>query len=115
MKLLGRFHRHAEMLATILLALAAVATAWTSYQSTRWSGVQTDDYARASAARVDSTRLWTEAGQKTEIDVVTFTQWVDAYSTGDRRLADFYFRRFRPEFKPAVAAWVATFPVTVAI
>ncbi|MBN8866454.1 MAG: hypothetical protein J0H98_02770 [Solirubrobacterales bacterium] len=108
---IGRFHPHAELLATILLAVAAVATAWSSYQSARWSGVQANQYSAGNAARVESTQLSTEAGQKTEVDVLTFTQWVDAYSTGDRRLADFYFQRFRPEFKPAVTAWVATRPL----
>ncbi len=107
-----RLHPHAELLATILLTVAAVATAWSSYQSARWSGVQANDYAAGNAARVESTRLSTVAGQKTEVDVLTFTQWIDAYSTGDRQLAEFYRQRFRPEFKPAVAAWTATRPLT---
>lgn len=109
--MLGRIHPHAELLATILLAVAAVATAWSSYQSARWSGVQANDYSAGSAARVESIGLATKAGQKTEVDVLTFTQWIDAYSTGDRRLARFYFQRFRPEFKPAVTAWMATNPL----
>lgn len=110
--MLGRIHPHAELLATILLAVAAVATAWSSYQSARWSGVQANEYSAGNAARVESTQLSTLAGQKTEVDVLTFTQWIDAYSTGDRRLARFYRQRFRPEFKPAVAAWTATRPLT---
>ncbi|MBS1676155.1 MAG: hypothetical protein JST08_02100 [Actinobacteria bacterium] len=104
-------HRRAELLATILLAVAAVATAWSSYQSARWSGVQANDYSGASAARIESTRAATEAGQETQVDVLTFTQWVDAYAKGEKRLADFYYARFRPEFKPAVEAWVATRPL----
>jgi hypothetical protein len=43
--------------------------------------------------------------------VATFTQWVDAYARHESRLADFYRRRFRGEFQPAVAAWVATHPL----
>ena len=104
-------HRRAELLATILLAVAAVATAWSSYQSARWSGVQANDYSGASAARIESTRAATEAGQETQVDVLTFTQWVDAYAKGETRLANFYYDRFRPEFKPAVEAWVATRPL----
>ncbi len=100
-----------ELLATILLAIAAVATAWSSYQSSRWSGVQAIDFSRANAARVESTRASDEAGQETEVDVLTFSDWVNAYAAGDRRLADFYFARFRHEFKPAVEAWVATHPL----
>ena len=106
-----RLHRHAELLATILLAIAAVATAWSSYQSARWSGVQAIDFSKANAARVESTRASTEAGQETQVDVLTFTQWVNAYAGKDTRLADFYFERFRKEFKPAVNAWIATDPL----
>jgi hypothetical protein len=43
--------------------------------------------------------------------VATFTQWVDAYARHETELAAFYRRRFRNEFQPAVAAWVATHPL----
>jgi hypothetical protein len=107
----ARLHVHLELLATILLAIAAVATAWSSYQSARWSGVQAIDFSKANAERVESARAATRAGQETQIDVLTFTQWVNAYAAKDARLADFYFARFRPEFKPAVTAWIATRPL----
>ena len=89
-------YKHAELLATILLAIAAVATAWSSYQSARWSGVQTIDFSNANAARVESTRSSTQAGQETQIDLLTFTQWVNAYAAKEKKLSDFYFQRFRP-------------------
>jgi hypothetical protein len=111
---LGRLdflHGHLELFATILLAVAAVATAWSSYQSARWSGIQAIDFSKANAARVESTRSSTEAGQQTQIDVLTFTQWVNAYAAGDRKLERFYYDRFRSEFKPAVKAWIATKPL----
>jgi hypothetical protein len=108
---LDRLHAHLELLATILLAIAAVATAWSSYQSSRWSGVQAVDFSRANAARVESTRAATQAGQQTQVDVVTFTQWVDAYARHETRLSSFYRHRFRPEFEPAVKAWIATRPL----
>ena len=107
----GRIYEHAELLATILLAIAAVATAWSSYQSARWSGVQAIDFSNANAARVESTRAATQAGQETQVDVLTFTQWVNAYAAKETKLADFYFDRFRKEFKPAVQAWIATDPL----
>jgi hypothetical protein len=108
---IARLHPHAELLATILLAIAAVATAWSSYQSSRWSGVQAIDFSRANAARVESSRASTEAGQQTQVDVLTFTQWVNAYAAKETRLVNFYFDRFRSEFKPAVSAWIATEPL----
>ena len=36
---------------------------------------------------------------------------MDAYSLKREQLADFYFKRFRAEFKPAVNAWIATRPL----
>jgi hypothetical protein len=104
-------HGHLELFATILLAFAAVATAWSSYQSARWSGIQAIDFSKANAARVESTRASTEAGQETQIDVLTFTQWANAYAAGDELLQNFYFDRFRDEFKPAVKAWISTRPL----
>jgi len=100
-----------DLLATFLLAVAAVATAWSSYQAARWSGVQTIDFSRANAARIESTRASDEAGRQMQIDVLTFTQWANAYGRGDDRLERFYFDRFRDEFRPAMRAWIATRPL----
>ena len=36
----GAGHDWAEIGATLLLAVAAVATAWSSYQANRWNGEQ---------------------------------------------------------------------------
>ncbi|TML67496.1 MAG: hypothetical protein E6G11_12890 [Actinobacteria bacterium] len=104
--------RRVELLATILLAVAAVATAWSTYESTRWRGEQTADYSKATAARIQSSEASTRAGQLTQVDIATFIQWVNASVAGDRKLADFYRRRFRAEFRPAFGAWLATHPRT---
>jgi hypothetical protein len=100
-----------EIVATILLALATVATAWSGYQASRWNGEQAKASSRANAARIESTRASSLANAQTQVDVATFTQWVDAYAQEQAELADFYLRRFRPEFKPAVEAWIATRPL----
>ena len=83
-----------ELLSTILLAAAAVATAWSTYQSTRWRGVQAIDYSKATAARIQSSEASTRAGQLSQVDIATFIQWVDADVAGNRKLARFYRRRF---------------------
>jgi hypothetical protein len=100
-----------ELIATVLLAVAAVATAWSSYQATRWNGEQTKAGARTNALRLDAARAQGLAEAQTQVDVATFTQWVDAYARDERMLTDFYFKRFREEFKPAVNAWIATRPL----
>ena len=100
-----------ELVATVLLALATVATAWSGYQASRWNGEQAKAFSRASALRIDSAKSAALANAQTQVDVATFMQWVDAYAQKQTALADFYRRRFRAEFKPAVEAWVATRPL----
>jgi hypothetical protein len=99
------------LVATVLLALATVATAWSGYQASRWGAEATKATMRGTAARVESTRASDLANAQAQIDVAVFMQWVDAYASGDRQLRDFYFERFRAEFKPAVVAWLATRPL----
>jgi hypothetical protein len=100
-----------EVVSTVVLALAAVATAWSGYQASRWTGEQAKAFSRANAARVESTRWSNLANSQTEVDVATFTQWVNSYARNETKLAEFYRRRFRKEFKPAVEAWIATRPL----
>jgi hypothetical protein len=108
----GRFDRRFELAATVLLAMAAVATAWAAYQSARWHGEQAKAQSASIAARVESTRTANVANRQAQIDVALFTQWVDAYARDETQLADFYRKRFRTEFRPAFVAWVATRPRT---
>ena len=103
--------RRLELAATVLLALAAVATAWASYQSSRWHGKQAEAQSASIAARVESSKAADVANGQAQIDVAIFTQWVDAYATGETELAEFYAKRFRDEFRPAFEAWVATKPL----
>ena len=99
------------LVATILLAAATVATAWSGYQASRWGGEATKATMKGNAARIESTRASSLANAQAQVDVAVFTQWVDAYARGETRLRDFYFERFRAEFKPAVVAWIATKPI----
>jgi hypothetical protein len=100
-----------EVLATVLLAVAAVATAWSGYQATRWNGEQAKASGTTNAIRIDAARAQGLSQAQTQVDVATFTQWVDAYAHKEAELADFYFKRFRKEFRPAVEAWLATRPL----
>jgi hypothetical protein len=104
-----RDHR-LELAATLLLALAAIATAWASYQSSRWHGKQAEAQSASIAARVESTREASVANRQAQVDLALFTQWIDAYAHDESELTDFYRRRFRDEFRPAFTAWVATHP-----
>ena len=101
-----------ELVATVLLSVAAVATAWSGYQATRWNGEQTKASSRTNAIRIDAARAQGLAQAQKQVDIATFIQWIDAYAEGRTEVMTFYTRRFRPEFKPAFTAWLATKPRT---
>ena len=63
-----------------------------------------------TATRIAVNRASALANRQVQIDVATFIQWVDAHEQNRARLADFYRARFRDEFQPAFAAWLATKP-----
>jgi TRAP-type C4-dicarboxylate transport system permease small subunit len=100
-----------ELIATIVLAIAALGTAWSGYQASRWNGQQAEAASSANAARIAAARAAGEADADSQIDIATFVQWVDARASGRAALARFYEQRFRPEFKPAFEAWIATRPL----
>jgi hypothetical protein len=105
-----RWEPIAEVIVTIVLAFATLATAWSGYQSARWGGEQSTSFSQAGALRVESTRASTQAGQQVQIDIGLFINWINAFTAEDQQLVEFYQDRFRDEFKPAFEAWIATDP-----
>jgi hypothetical protein len=101
-----------ELVATVLIVLAALATSWSSYQATRWNGEQAAAAGRTNAIRIEASRAQGLAEAQTQVDVATFIAWADADQRGDRALARFYIDRFRDEFLVAFDAWLATDPLT---
>lgn len=100
-----------EVLAAILLGLATLASAWSAYQSALWDGIQTFRIAEANAAGRHAGGKEIYANQLRTIDVVMFERYVSAISEKNQQLTEFLFRRFRPEMKVAVEAWLATRPL----
>jgi hypothetical protein len=101
-----------ELLVTVLLVVAALATSWSSYQATRWNGEQAAAAGRTNAIRIDAARADGLARTQTQVDVATFIAWADADLRGETKVADFYVDRFRDEFRPAYDAWIAEEPLT---
>ena len=105
-----RGERMFELGAILLLSLTTLATAWSGYQAARWSGEQSQHYARASATRIKAQQQSTSAGQLRIDDLLYFNGWLDARRSGNAPLAEIYRRRFRPAFVPAFDAWLAQKP-----
>jgi hypothetical protein len=107
----GRPRDWVEIVATFLLSVAAIATAWSSYQATRWNGEQAKASSRTNAIRIQASRAQGLAEADTQVDIATFIQWVNARARQEPGLATFYRERFRDEFVPAFKAWIATKPI----
>jgi hypothetical protein len=101
-----------EIAEAVVLALVAVATAWSGYQAARWDGRQALLYATSAKLHVEAGVAATEGGQQRLLDVVTFNTWIEAMETKDAKVADLYVRRFSPEYHVAFEAWLKTNPST---
>lgn len=102
--------RRVEMLAAAIMAMAAIGTAWVSYESSRWGSVQTSNFNMSNSSRVASTKASAAAGQLAQVDIALFTEAVNAFAEGNQELFQFYVDRARDEFKPALDAWLAADP-----
>ncbi len=94
-----------------MMGIVAIATAWSGYQAARWGGEQGAKSAEAGGLRTESSRAAILGGQVTQTDLALGMEWINAYADGDERAMDFWYERFRPEFRLAVDAWLATDPV----
>jgi hypothetical protein len=99
-----------EIIEALILALVAVATAWSGYQAAQWAGKRAEEYAKANRLRVTAEGLATLAGQERIYDSDTFNSWLAAKLDGKAQTAEFFERRFREEYRPAFRAWMSTDP-----
>src|SRR5450631_2780613 len=83
-----------EMVEALVLAIVAVATAWSGYQAAKWDALSSQHYNLASRTTVLSQAKATLAGQDRLYDITTFNAWVAARVAGNDKLAAFYQRRF---------------------
>src|SRR5213079_1002476 len=94
-----------EIIEALILALVAVATAWSGYQAASWAGSRAEEYAKANRLRVTAEGLATLAGEERIYDSDTFNSWLTATLDGKEQAASFFERRFRGEYRPAFTAW----------
>lgn len=109
----GHWHVHGmvEVIEALVLALVAITTAWSGYQSARWDSVQSELYGRSTRLRVESEGIVTEANQMKLYDAATVVEWLKAEAQGDTKLAELFERRLFPEFRPAFESWKKTDPL----
>lgn len=99
-----------ELLALLFLSLATVGTAWCSFQAAVWGAVSQRTMNMSAAASRSAAVDQLHAYQMALVDVLLFSQHMNARGTSNETLARFYEARFRGEAKTAFEAWMATQP-----
>jgi hypothetical protein len=100
-----------EIIEAVLLAIVAVATAWSGYQTARWDGDQAYFYGLSNKQRAAENRAATRNGQELLFNTSTLGFWLQEKAAGDEKAARLFERRFLPEYRVAFNAWIKTDPL----
>ena len=95
-----------------MLAVVALLAAYTGFASAKWNTESSVRLAQASAARTEANRAALNAQNLKNFDSTTFNTWFTSYIAGNPTAESVAVRRFRPAFKVAFDAWLATDPFT---
>jgi len=108
----GQRDRIMSIIEAVLLATVAVMVAWSGYASAKWSTESRLQLAQASAARTEASQADLDATTAKNFDAATFNAWFSAYVANNQTAMNLAAKRFRPDFKVAFDAWIATSPTT---
>lgn len=106
----GPHERAIAISEALLLSIVAIIAAWSGYSAAKWSTESSLDLAKASATRTEANREFQQALTYRVGDALTFNAWFGAHQSGDKNTERVAAKRFRPEFRPAFTAWLATNP-----
>jgi len=106
----SRHSRTVQIGEALLLSLVTIAAAWSGYAAAVWGTESRIELAEAATLRNLATRADLAALSTRNFDSSTFTVWFTAFTLDDRRKQAVAARRFRPEFRVAFDAWLATDP-----
>lgn len=107
----GRHSRIVQICEAVLLALVTIAAAWAGYSAARWSTASRVELAESATLRNLATRASLNAISLRNFDSSTFDAWYIAFTLGSHQKEVVAERRFRPVFRRAFNAWMATDPL----
>jgi hypothetical protein len=101
-----------DFLSAVLLSAAVVASAFSAWQASLWSGEQATLFAEASTARIESNREMGIALTKLSYDAGTFVDAATALTEGNLGTLDLFNERlFRDQFKVFIDEWLELDPL----
>ena len=99
-----------EPVTALLMALATVGTAWSSYQSAAFTRRSNRLMNEFNSLERRAGLLNIQGMQAATIHAAMFMQLLAAQQAGNEKLAEFYAQRFPPDVRKAYDAWVAQKP-----
>jgi hypothetical protein len=109
-----RHSRHARIVQigeAALLAIVTLTAAWAGYSAARWGTASRVEIAQSSTLRNIATRDDLTALSLRNFDSSTFSAWFTAFTLNSPQKEAIAERRFRPAFRVAFNAWMATDPL----
>lgn len=106
-----RHSRIIQIAEAVLLSIVTITAAWAGYSAARWGTASRVDIAQSSTLRNVATRDDLEANSLRNFDAATFNAWFIAFTLNSPQKEAIAIRRFRPAFKVAFDAWMATDPL----
>jgi hypothetical protein len=107
----NRHSRIVQIGEALLLALVTITAAWAGYSAARWGTASRVDIAQSSTMRALATRDDLTALSLRNFDSSTFEAWFIAFTLNSPQNEAVAERRFRPQFRIAFNAWLATNPL----
>jgi hypothetical protein len=96
----------------LLLSIVTIVAAWSGYSAAKWGTESSLNLAKATATRTKANRAFQQALTLRTADASTFNAWFTAHVSGDVEAARVARKRFRPQYRVAFDAWLATHPFT---
>ncbi len=106
--------RHSRLIQigeAVLLALVTITAAWAGYSAARWGTASRVEIAQSSTMRNLATRDDLIALSQRNFDASTFNAWFIAFTLDSPQKEAIAEHRFRPQFRVAFNAWMATDPL----
>ena len=102
--------RRLSMVEAGLLAFVALLAAWSGFAAAKWTTESRVELAEASTIRNEGNTVEITGLSLRVRDSVQFNAWFAARAAGNPEVEALAIRRFRPAFRTAFDAWLATDP-----
>jgi hypothetical protein len=96
-----------ETWSAILLSVTVILTAWSAFESSKWSGAMSIAFSQASSSRIEASMAATEAAAARQVDISIYSLWLQMKAARNEPAAGYVEKRFTSWFRPSFDQWVA--------